>query len=353
MPYPERPDTTVASRPSAGFQSRVPQGLEPVLFELWRTFPGRTGISVRRIDGGNWHIGYRAGDYMPQQSVSKLWVTLAVLHRVEAGKLNLDDGVRITPDDLTLFSQPIAARVLREKEIVEPVRSLIAQAINRSDNTANDSLLRAVGGPDTVRAMLQSHGLTGIRFGPGERLLQSRIAGMTWDQSLSVGRAFYAARDKVPMERRKAAMAAYLADPIDGATPEGITYALAKLARGELLGRERTHYLMNTLERTITGPNRLKGGIPAGWKIGHKTGTGQQLNGVSTGYNDIGIVTAPDGTRYAIAVMLGDTTAPIVQRLSLMQQVTRAVVHAHNGTLDQMSVVTPQTPMSSTSDDGE
>ena len=83
------------------------------------------------------------------------------------------------------------------------------------------------------------------------------------------------------------------------------------------------------MTRTHSGPKRLKAGLPAGWQFLHKTGTGQDLNGMTAGYNDIGIATAPDGTRYAIVVMLGTTTASIPQRMALMQAVSGAVAEFH------------------------
>jgi beta-lactamase class A len=87
--------------------------------------------------------------------------------------------------------------------------------------------------------------------------------------------------------------------------------------------------LLAMMERTSSGPNRLKAGVPIGWRFGHKTGTGQQLAGVSTGYNDIGIMTAPDGKRYAVAIMMGDTTASIPDRMVMMQGVSKAVADTH------------------------
>src|SRR3546814_9238051 len=75
------------------------------------------------------------------------------------------------------------------------------------------------------------------------------------------------------------------------------------------------------MEGAHTGPQRIKGGVPAGWTYGHKTGTGQQLAPRSTGYNDVGIMTAPDGTSYAVAVMIASTTQPIPKRWELMQAV--------------------------------
>ena len=83
------------------------------------------------------------------------------------------------------------------------------------------------------------------------------------------------------------------------------------------------------MSRTKSGPKRLKAGLPAGWQFVHKTRTGQDLNGMTAGYNDIGIATAPDGTRYAIVVMMGSTASPIPARMQLMQAVSGAVAEFH------------------------
>ncbi|HKP77567.1 MAG TPA: serine hydrolase, partial [Phenylobacterium sp.] len=73
------------------------------------------------------------------------------------------------------------------------------------------------------------------------------------------------------------------------------------------------------------GPRRLKGGLPAGWSIAHKTGTGQDFRGASVGINDVGLITAPDGHVYAVAVMMRRTRQSVPARLAFMQAVTRAV----------------------------
>lgn len=302
--------------------------LESELHELWRTFPGKTGIAVKRIDG-DWVMGRRLDDLFPQQSVSKIWVGMTILEKVDRGEISLSDSVRITKDDLAVFHQPIRNQVIRNGEISESVLSLLEQAIIKSDNTANDSLLRTAGGPDKVRNFIDRQRLGQIRFGPGERLLQSGIAGIEWRQEYSIGRNFYTARANLPREQRSAALDRYLADPIDGATPRALVEALDRLAKGQLLSPSSTQLMMNLMTRVTSGPNRLKAGVPAGWQFLHKTGTGQDLSPVSTGYNDIGIMTAPDGTRYAVAVLLASTTASVPERMRLMQSVTRAVAKYH------------------------
>lgn len=326
VPSPPAPRPQPAPSRDAGKQ--VPEALVSSLHDIWRAFPGKTGIAVQRIDG-DWITGKRLGEWFPQQSVSKMWVALTVLDQVDSGRLRLDQKVRITMDDLAVFHQPIRERVVANGTIEVPISELLEQAITASDNTANDSLLRAVGGPQAVRSLIERKALGRIRFGPGERLLQSQIAGLNWQQDYAIGRRFYAAREAVPIEKRRAALDAYLADPVDGAAPDAIAGALARLARGELLSPNSTRLMLAMMERTSSGPNRLKAGVPAGWRFGHKTGTGQILSPVSTGYNDIGIMTAPDGTRYAVVVMIASTTAAVPDRMAMMQAVSRAVAANH------------------------
>jgi beta-lactamase class A len=280
------------------------------------------------VDDG-WSVEKRGGEFFPQQSVSKLWVAMTVLDQVDSGKLSLNRMVRIGRDDLTLFHQPIRARVLANGSIEESVLSLLEQAVITSDCTANDSLLRTVGGPEAVRAFIARKGLGAIRFGDGERKMQSRIAGIEWRQEYSLGNGFQVARAKLPYEQRRAALDRYLADPYDGASPMAIVSALSRLSKLELLSPESTRLLLSLLERTSSGPNRLRAGVPPGWRFGHKTGTGQELDPISTGYNDVGIMIAPDGKRYAVAVLVADTTASVPQRMIMMQGVSRAVASTH------------------------
>lgn len=323
--YNPPPPETAKAKPS---RNRPNPALEQQIADLWRTFPGKTGIAVRSIDGG-WSIGHRADQNFPQQSVSKLWVAMTVLDKVDQGRISLSDSIRIGPDDLTLFYQPLAAEVKREGSVIKSVYTLLERSLAFSDNTANDALLRHAGGPDAVNDFIRRSRLGKIKFGPGERLMQSKIAGLKWNQSLSQGRKFYTARANLPIETRKQALADYLADPIDGASPGAIVNAFDQLARGKLLSKNSTQLLQSILKRTRSGPNRLKAGVPSDWEFLHKTGTGQVLGAVSTGYNDVGMMTAPDGSRYAVAVMLGDTTASVPQRMRMMQAVTRAVARYH------------------------
>jgi beta-lactamase class A len=145
-----------------------------------------------------------------------------------------------------------------------------------------------------------------------------------------MGNAFFEARDALPAATRKAAFDRYVANPYDGAAPRAIVNALARLKRGELLSPSSTQQLLTIMSETHTGPNRLKGGLAPGWLLNHKTGTGQVLGAEQAGYNDIGILTAPDGRSYAVAVMIKLTSVPLPVRMTLMNNVVRAVIAQHD-----------------------
>ena len=318
---------TPSIRQAGSSETAAHRILEAQIRALGEAFNGDIGIAVKDV-GTGWSAAYDGNTFFPQQSVSKFWVALTALDKVDRGDLSLSRPVTLTKNDMTLFHQPIAAQI-GANGYTTTIESLMTRALQQSDNTCNDAVLWRAGGPDAVRSFLQNKGISGIRFGPGERLLQSRIAGMEWKQSYAYGGGFYAARNAVPATVRRAAFENYIKDPMDGATPLGIVDALAKLKRGELLSPGSTQKLLGIMSNTKTGPQRLKGGLSGGWHLAHKTGTGQVLGGVQAGYNDIGVVTAPDGHSYAVAVMIRRTGAPLGERMQVMQNTVRSVISFH------------------------
>jgi len=312
------------------------RAFEEKLEEIGAGFEGSVGIAVVDVDTGRVYE-FNGDDMLPQQSVSKLWVSLTALSQVDAGRFDLDEEVTIRREDLVLFYQPIRDIVRSRGSFDTDFRDLMERALARSDNAANDRILRRVGGPEAVEKFIDANDLKGVRFGTDERTKQSKIAGLEWKQDYSYGNAFYEARDEVPSEKRRKAFEAYLADPVDGATPTGIARALAALARGELLSAASTRLMRDILSTTKSGPRRIKGGAPQGWDVDHKTGTGQFYGGEQSGYNDVGILTAPDGSEYAIAVMIGRTRESTPSRMEMMQSVTRATAAFHDARQDDVA----------------
>jgi beta-lactamase class A len=312
-----------ALAPVSAAEASARRSLESRLRSLGESFNGDVGIAVKDLQTG-FTAHFDGNSHFPQQSVSKFWVTLTALDKADRGLLGIHSPVTVTKSDLTLFNQPIAALV-GANGYTTTLSELMRRAMQLSDNTCNDFVLWRAGGPDAVRDFLRNKGISGVRFGPGERVMQSRIAGMEW-KSWMVGSGFYQARNAVPAGVRRAAFESYVSDPVDGATPLGVVDALGKLKRGELLSRSSTDRLLAIMENTKTGRQRLKGGLAPGWTLAHKTGTGQVLGATQSGYNDIGIITGPDGRSYSVAVLIRKTSAPVPTRMALMQNVTRAAI---------------------------
>lgn len=328
---PLAPLPDVQARAQAGQSQLPPRLATPALRDriaaLGRAFNGRAGISVVSLREG-WQADYNATTLFPQQSCSKLWVAITAMDAVDKGRVSLNDRVTLGRDDLTLFHQPIRAKVLGNGGHTTTLGALLVTAITESDNTANDKLMRSIGGPQAVRDMIAAKGLGSIRFYDGERALQSRIAGLIWSQSYSIGDAFYKARGSLPASVRKASFERYIADPYDGAAPHSVALSLARLKRGELLSPASTQRLLNIMGSTKTGALRVRAALKRGWSWSHKTGTGQNFQGRVGGINDIGILTAPDGSAYAMAIMTVPNKSDGASQ-DLMQAVARAVIADH------------------------
>ncbi len=307
--------------------SKADEKLKSEIEGYWKKFPGRVGIAVYTPFSEE-VIGKRHTERFPQQSVSKMWVALAILEQEAAGKLSLDKRVRISRDDVVVFSQPLKRYLADKGEFQMPVRELLAHAINASDNLANNVLLKLAGGPSTINQMLDRRKVQSIRFGPGEVLLQSAIAGLNWQPEYRNGNAFKDQRSRIPFEQRRAALDKYLASPLDGAAPGTIALALRRFSeRGP---NDPGAKLLKLMANTYTGRSRLRSGLAPRWSLAHKTGTGQVLGPVSTAINDVGVMKAPDGCKYQVAVMIAETRAGKETTNALMQNVARAIVRHHD-----------------------
>jgi beta-lactamase class A len=332
QPPPREPTSTPASSdPSAREEAAYisggpppPQQFAAQIEALGQGFPGRVGIAVQSVDDG-WTADFRGGGLFPQQSVSKLWVAATVMDQIDRGQMHLGDTVNLTRADLTIFHQPIRARIGNGSYTTD-IAELLRFAMTQSDNTANDVLFRRVGGQAGVARYLVGNKLDEIAIGPGEKLLQTKAAGLAWDDRFSTGKTFWHVRETVPVGERAKALAAYVASPPDAATPVAIANGLSRIARGELLSRASSAYLITLMHQSKTGPDRLKSGLSNGWSIAHKTGTGQVLGTFATGYNDVGILTGPTGRTYAVVVMIAATRASVKARQALMGAVTRTVI---------------------------
>src|SRR5215217_7622225 len=122
----------VVPRAVAPRAAPAPQYIRDRVSDLGRAFNGRVGIAVRSIDDG-WAAGWKADELYPQQSVSKLWVSITAMDAVDKGRVRLDDRVTLDRGDITLFHQPIAALIRRSGSYTTSLDELMFKAITTSD----------------------------------------------------------------------------------------------------------------------------------------------------------------------------------------------------------------------------
>ncbi len=318
--YTKGPAVPIAHRVAP----RAPAELQATLERIAAGYREPVGIAVSDVTAG-WTAQVLGEETFPQQSVSKLWVALAVMQAVDERRLSLDQTVVMHADDRSVFYQPLASRIRGPNGFPITLADLLRHALIESDNAANDRLIREVGGAGVVTQNIADKRLSGLAVGGTERDVQTRTAGLEWKPEYGQTWIFKQARALLPDDVRDQALATYLANPPDGASPVGIVTALSELKRGELLSRASTDFMLGLMGEARTGQLRLRAGMEPGWSLAHKTGTGPDWRGASVGINDVGLMTAPDGHTYAVAVMVRQTSQPPSARHRLMASVARAV----------------------------
>ena len=291
---------------------------------------GRLGVALLDLkDRQRW--SNRGGEAFPMQSVFKLPLAIAVLQAVEAGKFKLDQAVTVKRSDISLFHSPLAKGFKGDSQTY-PLRELIRLTVAESDNTAADLLMRLIGGPQVVTAMLRQGGIKGISVDRYERVFQPEIYGMRgfgWDEVIDEPK-FRAELKALPAEKRRLALATYLRDdPRDKATPDASADLLEGIARGTWL-RDPAHaqWLNRMMVDNVGGKDRVKAGLPAGSAFAHRTGASLTTDGISAATNDIGIVTPPDGRAFVIAIYLAGSRADANEREAALAEVAKLAVSA-------------------------
>lgn len=276
--------------------------------------PGILGINVTDLRSGRtWRVN--AGRSYPMMSVFKAPLGATVLRAVDQGGLSLDRNVIIRRSDLmTAGVSEIAADFHGDHEAFT-VRQLLAAAVSHSDNTAADVLLQLVGGPQAVTAFLRAHGILRMRVDRDEAEIAREFQLYHVD-----GRESAVQRDR----RLREGYVAYLSDPRDRATPDAAVLFLRQLWRGELLSAASTRHLLSLLyAQTI--PDRLRAGIPADVRLADKCGTSYTIDGKTAAFNDIGILTWPDGRTVIVAAFLTGSHASETRMNAMFKALARAI----------------------------
>jgi beta-lactamase class A len=227
----------------------------------------------------------------PMQSVFKLPLAIATLYLVEQGKFSLDQPIRFLASDRIL---PHTHSPLQDKYpqagVDLPLRELLRLTVLFSDNAAADLIMRTIGGPQVVNSYIHSLGITGFHLENNEHDLARDVAVQyrNWFEPAAAVQLLRQISDRAP------------------------------------LNVEHTRMLLDWMQSSPTGPDRIKGQLPSGTVVMHKTGSSGTENGVTFATNDIGLIALPDGRRLAIAVFVTDSKADETTRDALIASIAKA-----------------------------
>ena len=247
---------------------------------------GRVGVKATVLETGE-SVALNGDQQFPMQSVYKFPIAMAVLAQVDRGKLKLDQKIRVEASDVLQGS-----RILDEKSqgMEFSLAELLKYMVSESDNTASDVLLRQVGEPRIVTEYLRGLGVNNIVVDNTEKEL---------GQDTAVQYRNYA-------------------------TPDATVVLLRAFHEGKGLSKSSQALLLQLMTETTTGPKRIKGLLPEGTVVAHKTGTSSTVNGVTAATNEVGLVTLPNGRHLAIAVFVSDSGANDAVREGVIAKVALA-----------------------------
>jgi beta-lactamase class A len=227
------------------------------LAALERRYAARLGVYALDTGSGA-TIEHRAGERFAFCSTFKAVAAAAVLARKPAS--HLDTVVRYDEEDLLRHSPVTRGQVSRGMTI----RRLCDAAIRYSDGTAGNLLVRDLGGPAQLTGFVRGLGDPVTRMDRIEPAITSAVPG----------------------------------DPRDTTSPRAFGTVYRQIVLGDAVPAAQRAFLRDLLERNTTGDRRIRAGLPGGWVVADKTGTGSYGTA-----NDIAVVWPPGTAPLVIALM--------------------------------------------------
>jgi beta-lactamase class A len=271
-----------ASHPLA---ATSPQATQHALAAIEAELGGRVGVAAWDTGNGAW-VKWRADERFAMCSTFKLFLAATVLGLVDAGSLTAGRMVPFSRADLLPYSPVTSAHV---DEGALSVSDLCAAAVEESDNGAANLLLRLIGGPAGLTRHLRRLGDLTTRLDRTELALNSNLPG----------------------------------DLRDTSTPKAYVRTMRRVLLGDGLSTSSRRRLEAWMIDCETGLARLRAGLPAAWKAGDKTGTGE--NGA---VNDVAILRPPGRRPILVAVFMNGSSQPVEALGAAHARIARTLVAA-------------------------
>lgn len=271
--------------PASGRIDRLRRRVEDVI----KRAEGEVGVALRHLESGQ-SLEINAGSRFPMASTFKLPVLVEIMAQVKEGKLSLEDEVSVQKTEQHLGSGMLSS--LTAPGIKLTVRNLANLMMMISDNSAADILL-AKAGPENVNKRLRQYGVEGISVNRScQELIMDwmgvdyqKYKGLTLEQIEAEARKMPGRTPEANRESRQK----FILDPRDQSTPAAMNRVLEKVYKKEILDPESCDLILSIMLQCQTGEGRIKGKLPPGAPVAHKTGT------IAGTVNDTGIITLPDG----------------------------------------------------------
>lgn len=248
----------LSTRSALAEPSAVDPGLADSLGALEQQHGARIGVYAANLRSGRL-VTHRDLERFALCSTFKTYLAARVLQRSERGELALTDTVTVRAADLLPHSPVTETRVDQPISLAE----LCAAAVQQSDNAASNYLLAAIGGPQAITDFARSIGDQETRLDRWEPELNAAVPG----------------------------------DPRDTSTPQALGNGNRELVTGDVLGAAARAQLVDWMGTNVT--SSLRPGLPAGWTLADKTGSGDY--GTT---NDVGVASGPNGESVVLAVMI-------------------------------------------------
>ena len=219
-------------------------------------------------------LAFHGKRHFPLQSVFKFHIALTVLHQIDQGKYSLGQKIFLAKKDLSLKTWSPLRDKYPEGNVWVSLAEILNYTVSQSDNNGCDFLLRLIGGVSSVNDYIHQIGVRDFSIRVNEEEMQK-----IWDTQFT-----------------------------NWTTPADAVKLLKIFYSGNVLSGKAREFMMNALTESPTGPNRIKGQLPAGTLVAHKTGTsGTNEKGIVGAINDMGIVTMANGKHYAITVFVSNS----------------------------------------------
>ena len=279
---------------------------------------GEMGFAASHIETGR-RLTLNSSGRFPMASAYKLPIAIQMLTLVDEGKAQLERIIKIEPKDIRPGGVPLTDKFNFAESSVS-VGDLLEMMLTVSDNTASDLILRLAAGPEAVTARMRSLGIEDMSIDRStiEHVFDMFGAPLPPKSEWGPGR-YVDLLTSVPTDIQRAAAEQYGRDLRDTSTPDAMASLLVHVYRKNLLKPETVKLLLGIMRRCQTGDTRLKGLLPAGTELAHKTGTAMGI------INDVGIITLPNGAGHiAIVVFIKGSKSSVAECEHSIAEVARS-----------------------------